>query len=164
MKEIQSKKNTFIKEIKKLTQKKHRTQTNSYLIDGWHLVQEALQAKVPIKALLVTPRGLSESNGQLDDYQEESYLITEEIAAMLSDLPTPQGIFAVMEKQEQDLQTLTGNWLILDNVQDPGNVGTMIRTADAAGFSGVFLGEGTADLYSTKVLRSMQGSNYHLPI
>ncbi|WP_312730705.1 RNA methyltransferase [Enterococcus sp.] len=124
MKEIQSKKNTFIKEIKKLTQKKHRTQTNSYLIDGWHLVQEALQAKVPIKALLVTPRGLSEANGQ----------------------------------------TLTGNWLILDNVQDPGNVGTMIRTADAAGFSGVFLGEGTADLYSTKVLRSMQGSNYHLQI
>ncbi len=164
MKEIQSKKNTFIKEIKKLTQKKHRTQTNSYLIDGWHLVQEALHAQVPIKALLVTPRGLSEANGQLDDYQEESYLITEEIAAMLSDLPTPQGIFAVVEKQEQDLQTLTGNWLILDNVQDPGNVGTMIRTADAAGFSGVFLGEGTADLYSTKVLRSMQGSNYHLPI
>lgn len=83
---------------------------------------------------------------------------------MLSDLPTPQGIFAVVEKQEQNLQTLTGNWLILDNVQDPGNVGTMIRTADAVGFSGVFLGEGTADLYSTKVLRSMQGSNYHLPI
>ncbi|MDR4197053.1 RNA methyltransferase, partial [Bacillus cereus] len=53
---------------------------------------------------------------------------------------------------------------LLDNVQDPGNVGTMIRTADAFGLSGVVLGKGSADIYSTKVLRSMQWSNYHLPI
>jgi len=53
---------------------------------------------------------------------------------------------------------------LLDHVQDPGNVGTLIRTADAAGFSGVILGEGSADIYSTKVLRSMQGSHFHLPV
>ena len=53
---------------------------------------------------------------------------------------------------------------MLDHVQDPGNVGTLIRTADAAGFSGVILGEGSADIYSTKVLRSMQGSHFHLPV
>ena len=81
----------------------------------------------------------------------------------LSELPTPQGIIAVVKKHSLTVD-LDGAWLLLDNVQDPGNVGTMIRTADAAGFTGVVLGKGTADIYSTKVLRSMQGSNFHLPI
>jgi TrmH family RNA methyltransferase len=163
MKEIVSKKNTLIKEVKKLGQKKYRNQTNTYLIDGWHLVQEAIAASVAIKYLFVTDRGLQESNNQLAAYEEVLFHITDEVADFLSDLPTPQGIFAVIEKESVQ-ENLEGNWLILDNVQDPGNVGTMIRTADAAGFAGVFLGTGTADSYSTKVLRSMQGSNFHLPI
>ena len=77
----------------------------------------------------------------------------------MSDLPTPQGILAVMTLTSEDTPDFSGGWLLLDNVQDPGNVGTMIRTADAFGMAGVLLGKGTADIYSTKVLRSMQGSN-----
>ena len=57
----------------------------------------------------------------------------------------------------------TGKWLLLDEVRDPGNVGTLVRTADAAGYQGVIIGEGTADIYQPKVLRSMQGSHFHLP-
>ena len=68
-----------------------------------------------------------------------------------------------MTLTSEDTPDFSGGWLLLDNVQDPGNVGTMIRTADAFGMAGVLLGKGTADIYSTKVLRSMQGSNYHLP-
>src|SRR5699024_8594405 len=81
-----------------------------------------------------------------------------------SDLPTPQGIMAVVSKKTQIITDFSGRWLLLDRVQDPGNVGTMVRTADAAGFAGVALGTGCADPYSTKVLRSMQGSNFHLPL
>ena len=163
MKEILSKKNILIKEVKKLAKKKYRNQTNTYIIDGWHLVQEAIAASAPINYLFVTDKGIQETGNQLKDYQDKVFRISDEVAAFLSDLPTPQGIFAVIEKETVQ-ETIHGNWLILDNVQDPGNVGTMIRTADAAGFAGVFLGTGTADRYSTKVLRSMQGSNFHLPI
>lgn len=59
---------------------------------------------------------------------------------------------------------LSGAWLFLDRVQDPGNVGTMVRTADAAGFAGVVAGDGSADLFSPKVVRSMQGSQFHLAL
>ncbi len=59
---------------------------------------------------------------------------------------------------------LLGKYLLLEDVQDPGNVGTMIRTADAAGYDGVFVSSKSADLYSLKVLRSMQGSHFHLPV
>ena len=61
-----------------------------------------------------------------------------------------------LETQQEQSLSFKGGWLLLDNIQDPGNVGTMIRTADAAGLAGVILGKGTADIYNTKVLRSMQ--------
>ena len=100
----------------------------------------------------------------MDEQTIPSYLVTDEVMRAVSDLPTPQGIIAVMHLEEKKLSIDSGGWLMLDHVQDPGNVGTMIRTADAFGLSGVLLGKGTADIYSTKVLRSMQGSNYHLPV
>ncbi|MCU1947389.1 RNA methyltransferase [Enterococcus faecium] len=118
MKEIQSVKNPRIKELKKLHKKKYREEKAEYLLEGFHLIEEAASSDAEIKELFVTQRGMKE----------------------------------------------WGGWLLLDNVQDPGNVGTMIRTADAFGMAGVLLGKGTADIYSTKVLRSMQGSNYHLPV
>lgn len=164
MKEIYSTKNPVIKEIKKLHKKKYRSQTNQYLIDGQHLVQEAIHSQALIEMIFVTQKGLLEAGEMIQDYTDKTYLISEEVSKGLSDLPTPQGILAVIQKETEKRENLQGKWLLLDNVQDPGNVGTMIRTADAAGFSGVFLGEGTADCYSTKALRSMQGSNFHLPL
>ncbi len=83
----------------------------------------------------------------------------------LADTQTPQGIVAVIQKEEVGLPELhQGKFLFLEDVQDPGNVGTMIRTADAAGFTGVIVSEKSADIYSLKTLRSMQGSHFHLPI
>ena len=93
-----------------------------------------------------------------------TFLVSDEVMDAVSDLPTPQGILAVMALTAEGTPDFSGGWLLLDNVQDPGNVGTMIRTADAFDMAGVLLGKGTADIYSTKVLRSMQGSNYHLPV
>ena len=83
----------------------------------------------------------------------------------LCETQTPQGIVAEVAKQSKSLpESLSGKYLLLEDVQDPGNVGTMIRTADAAGYDGVFLSDKSADIYNQKTLRSMQGSHFHLPI
>lgn len=86
------------------------------------------------------------------------------MAKHLSDTETPQGIFAVMPRELASLPALTGQFLLLDGIQDPGNVGTLVRTADAAGVGTVVFGAGTADPFNPKVLRAMQGSQFHVRI
>lgn len=164
MKEIQSMKNPLIKETKKLQQKKYRQQTNSYILEGFHLVQEAFKAGASIQDVFVNQRGQKEWSDWLEEHFPEYYLVSDEILKTLTDQPTPQGMVAVVSMTENAIEQFSGAWLLLDQVQDPGNVGTMIRTADAAGFSGVVLGEGTVDLYNPKTLRSMQGSHFHLAV
>ncbi|BCA85403.1 23S rRNA methyltransferase [Enterococcus saigonensis] len=164
MKEIQSNKNPLIKTLKKLHQKKYRDQQNQYLLEGFHLVEEAHKSGAEIQIILVSERGQKEWGNFLTDYESICYLVSESILKELSDQPTPQGIIAVVAKDKRQQQLKKGAWILLDRVQDPGNVGTIIRTADAAGYDGVILGDGSADIYSTKVLRSMQGSNFHLPV
>lgn len=165
MNEIQSTKNTYIKELRKLHQKKQREKEQKYLIEGFHLVEEAYLAGVTIQDNLMSQRGLREWGDWFTARDLPVTVVSDEVMASLSDLPTPQGILAVVNRVAQPTpMTLQGKWLLLDGVQDPGNVGTMIRTADAAGFTGVFLGQGSADSYSSKVLRSMQGSQFHLQI
>ncbi|MGX7173694.1 TrmH family RNA methyltransferase [Enterococcus ratti] len=165
MKEIQSAKNPRIKELKKLHKKKHREEKGEYLLEGFHLLEEAVAFNAQVKEILLTQKGLEEWSAWLELHQEiPCIMVTDEIMAAVSDLPAPQGIMAVMIYEKIKMPKISGGWLLLDNVQDPGNVGTMIRTADAFDLSGVILGNGCADIYSTKVLRSMQGSNYHLPI
>ncbi|HBL2456014.1 TPA: RNA methyltransferase [Enterococcus faecium] len=125
MKEIQSAKNPRIKELKKLHKKKYREEKEEYLLEGFHLIEEAASSDAEIKELFVTQRGMKEWGDWLAANKEIStFLVSDEVMDAVSDLPTPQGILAVM--------ALTA--------------------------------EGTPDIYSTKVLRSMQGSNYHLPV
>lgn len=164
LKEINSSKNDLIKSLKKLHKKKTRDEENRYLIEGFHLVEEAVKANAQLSIVLIDERGLREWGTWLEAVTAEKYLVSPEVMKALSDLPTPQGIMAVVAKPREQAVTFEGKWVLLDHVQDPGNVGTIIRTADAAGFNGVILGEGSADIYSTKVLRSMQGSHFHLPV
>lgn len=166
MKEILSSKNDLVKEIKKLHKKKNRDTQQQYIIEGFHLIEEAVKANVVIKWIFVSKNKNTDWLPWLEQQNQETIIfVSEDVIQALSELPTPQGIIAVVGMNEEQFSgDVEGSWLLLDSVQDPGNVGTMIRTADAAGFSGVIIGEGTADIYSTKVLRSMQGSNFHLPI
>ncbi|GFH41646.1 23S rRNA methyltransferase [Lactococcus hodotermopsidis] len=154
MEMISSKDNIRVKTAKKLYKKKYRT--TSYLIEGVHLYEEACKAGAEFVQIFVTEKFANIENARL---------VSSEVMKFLSDTETPQGIIAeiklpTLEMTSETLQRL----LILENVQDPGNVGTMIRTADAAGFDGVILTAGSADIYSPKVLRTMQGSHFHLPI
>ncbi|GGE37464.1 TrmH family RNA methyltransferase [Streptococcus himalayensis] len=155
---ITSKANQVVKNTKKLLQKKYRK--DSYLIEGWHLFEEAVKADAEIKRIFV----LEAYKERVEDFSQ-TIVVSPEILADLSDSKTPQGIVAEIALGKQLFpQELRGKYLFLEDVQDPGNVGTIIRTADAAGFSGVFLSKHSADLYNLKTLRSMQGSHFHLPI
>ena len=155
---ITSKANSVVKNTKKLHQKKYRK--SAYLIEGWHLFEEAVQAGVTIEKIFA----LESYRDQLAAFPQTIW-VSEEILLDLADTQTPQGIVAVIQKEEVGLPDLhQGKFLFLEDVQDPGNVGTMIRTADAAGFTGVIVSDKSADIYSLKTLRSMQGSHFHLPI
>lgn len=155
---ITSKSNNGIKNAKKLHQKKNRT--DSYLIEGWHLFEEAVNYQAPIRQIFVLEAFLDRVEGM-----DQVTVVTPEILELLADSKTPQGIVAEIALEPAQVpQQLQGRYLYLEDVQDPGNVGTMIRTADAAGFDGVILSKASADIYSLKVLRSMQGSHFHLPI
>ena len=155
---ITSKANSVVKNAKKLHQKKYRK--SAYLIEGWHLFEEAVQAGVTIEKVFA----LEIYRDQLVAFPQTIW-VSEEILLDLADTQTPQGIVAVIQKEEVGLPDLhQGKYLFLEDVQDPGNVGTMIRTADAAGFTGVIVSDKSADIYSLKTLRSMQGSHFHLPI
>lgn len=163
MKEITSTANPQVKAWKKLADKKGRKKTQTYLLEGWHLVKEALLANEAIDNILIAPNfKYLEELTKLTDI--ELTKISPAIAAQLSETKTPQGIFAEVKIPKLSLEPTTakGAWLFLDGVQDPGNIGTMVRTADAAGFAGVVFGAKTADMYHPKVVRSMQGSQFHL--
>ena len=155
---ITSKANSVVKNAKKLHQKKYRK--SAYLIEGWHLFEEAVQAGVTIEKIFA-----------LESYREQlvafpqTVWVSEDILLDLADSQTPQGIVAVVQKEEVgQVDFSQGKFLFLEDVQDPGNVGTIIRTADAAGYTGVIVSDKSADIYSLKTLRSMQGSHFHLPI
>ena len=155
---ITSKANSVVKNAKKLHQKKYRK--SAYLIEGWHLFEEAVQAGVMIEKIFA----LESYRDQLAAFSQTVW-VSEDILLDLADSQTPQGIVAVVQKEEVgQVDFSQGKFLFLEDVQDPGNVGTIIRTADAAGFTGVIVSDKSADIYSLKTLRSMQGSHFHLPI
>ncbi|MBY5033654.1 RNA methyltransferase [Streptococcus gallolyticus] len=158
MEVIRSKANQLVKQTKKLHQKKYRKR--SYLIEGWHLLEEAQKSGAQIERIFV----LEDHVDRVADLTNVT-AVSREILIDLADSQTPQGVVAQVSLPEQELPTaLKGKFLFLEDVQDPGNVGTMIRTADAAGYDAVFISDKSADIYNLKVLRSMQGSHFHLPI
>ena len=155
---ITSKSNNLIKKAKKLLKKKYRD--HSYLIEGWHLFEEAEKAGAEFLNIFV----LEDYADRVSHFSMVTY-VTPEILKELTDSKTPQGIIAELAMPNLPLENLkVGRYLVLEDVQDPGNVGTMIRTADAAGLDGVLISEESADIYNQKTLRSMQGSHFHLPI
>lgn len=161
MKYIQSVTNPQVKQWKKLLTRKERDKTKTFLIEGFHLVEEALKNQDVIETIIVSEN--TELPPRFDYGSIPIVKVTEEIAAALADTETTQGIFAICRQP-----SFTGeSWktlLLIDSVQDPGNLGTMIRTADAAGIDCVMVGKGSVDIYNPKVLRSAQGSHFHLPV
>ena len=154
---IYSSRNPRVLAWRSLSTGKGRDEQNAFLVEGARIVQEAVNSEFEIQAVLIregyTPAYTIPRNIQ-------AYALAENAFAAITDTKTPQGIAAVITKQ---IRPLTGSRLLaLDGVQDPGNVGTIIRTADAAGFDGVILSKECADLFSPKVLRSTMGSIFRM--
>ncbi|MBD8068917.1 TrmH family RNA methyltransferase [Bacillus sp. PS06] len=165
MKRIESIKNPLVKQWKKLQTKKERDRSKSFLIEGFHLVEEALGYQNIISELIISEHAEIPSRWQLDDVMVR--IVTDEIMKEISETETTQGIVAVCKQRDvQDFQLdkHASKLLLIDAVQDPGNLGTLIRTAEAAGIDAVIIGDGTVDVYNSKVIRSTQGAIFHLPI
>lgn len=161
MEQITSAQNSKIKNANKLKKKRDRDKTGQALIEGIHLIEEAYQSGIAIKQLFVIePNRTDEA---LKDYAEETFEINMKVAESLSGTITPQGFFAVIEKPKYDV-TQAKQVLLIDRIQDPGNLGTLIRTSDAAGIDLIVMEKGTADPYQDKVLRASQGSVFHIPV
>ena len=165
MLEIESKNNNLFKEIKKLKEKKHRIKSNKYLIEGLRFVEEAIKSKVSIDSIIFT-ESFKEKNPDLFlKFNENIKLIqiNEALLKQLCSTENPQGIVGVINMQNKELKS--GELVILvDKVQDPGNMGTIIRTAHAAGAAGIVMTKGTVDIYNDKTLRSTMGSIFYIPI
>lgn len=167
MTDITSINNQQVKDWKKLHTRKERKKSNKYLVEGFHLVEEALTYKNETIDQIILREDLQTEEAFLNLKLDTKKVITvsQQVAQELSETETNQGIFAVLSiPLSTQPNSIDGPFLLLDAVQDPGNVGTMIRTADAAGFQGVFLGKGTVDLYNAKTIRSTQGSHFHIDV
>ena len=161
---ISSPKNEKIKELVKLQNAKGRKKAGMYLLEGEHLVEEAIKEKAPIELIVVSSNRLEDYQLLLSRTNAQLLVVSQEVFQKLSMTETTQGILAVVEIVKQEALPQNGRIIVLDAIQDPGNLGTIVRTADAAGFDAVILGTGTVDLYNDKVLRSMQGSHFHIPV
>ncbi|WP_442865081.1 TrmH family RNA methyltransferase [Alkalihalobacillus sp. CinArs1] len=158
---IESVKNQKVKDWKKLQTKKGREKASSFLIEGPHIIEEAARANALVQEIIIS----ESTDFEIDLFKDRPavYTVTDKVMKELTATETPQGILAVCKMSESSLAE-TGKFILLDAIQDPGNLGTIIRTAHSAGYDGVLLGHGTVDLYNSKVLRSTQGSLFHIPI
>ncbi|MFZ7120378.1 MAG: TrmH family RNA methyltransferase [Eubacteriaceae bacterium] len=168
MKYLTSYENDSIKHILKLKNKKYRDLYGEYLIEGFKLVDEAIKAKEDIISIYISSAVYDEkkNNYYLDSSLRNNIIIVEEnlFNKLVSTINT-QGIIAcIKKKNELRFNDINSNVLLLDRLQDPGNLGTIIRTADASGFMKIIASKGTVDIYNDKTVRSAMGSIFHLDI
>ena len=156
---ITSKDNEIIKNIKKLHDKKYRI--DSYIVEGIKMVKEAISENQLIE--LIAIREDFEIN--FDTKNIKIITVSSKVFNDISDVKTPQGILAVIKKKpNKQIETNTDYILALDSLQDPGNMGTIIRTADSANINQIIINKTTVDPYSPKVIRSTMGAIYRTNI
>lgn len=156
---ITSKDNEIIKNIKKLHDKKYRI--DSYIVEGIKMVKEAISENQLIE--LIAIREDFEIN--FDTKNIKIITISSKVFNDISDVKTPQGILAVIKKKpNKQIETNTDYILALDSLQDPGNMGTIIRTADSANINQIIINKTIVDPYSPKVIRSTMGAIYRINI
>jgi RNA methyltransferase, TrmH family len=162
-----------LKNISKLKQKKYRVKEDKFLLEGIRNIEEILRSDVRIDSILYTDQLLKTKRGlelylAIEKKKIKADKIAEEDFKNISNITTSQGILAICQKPNYNFSKLMSSKIkslvILDGIQDPGNLGTIIRTADAAGVSGIITGEGTVDIYNPKVLNSAMGSFLHIPV
>ncbi|MDD6539214.1 MAG: RNA methyltransferase [Firmicutes bacterium] len=165
MKLISSRDNPTYKLALKLTRRKYRDETGTYLLEGVKPLEDAISAGMDIEQIFV-----AEGTGEHNLPEGSTVILERNLFAELSDTRSSQGVIAMVRQQSSEpgrimkLASGDGGMLVLDRIQDPGNMGTMIRTAEAAAMAGVVLIKGCVDPYSPKVVRAAAGSLFRVPI
>jgi len=173
MNTISSPENRIVKEAASLAEKKYRDRSGLFLAEGPNLVKEAMQQGNRVRFIFSRAGTADAQSAKLAEEAEAMGLAVYELSeiafAKVTQTQTPQGICAVIEKRQTDPKEFfskvkDGCLLVLDRLQDPGNVGTLLRTAEAMGFAGAVIIKGTADPWQPKVVRAAAGSLLRLPI
>ena len=151
---ITSIENKIIKEFKKLEQKKYRDSNNMFLIEGKHIIEEAYKTCY-LEEIIV-------SEDEYYDLDIKTTIVSNKVINYLSSLENNDGVIGICRKLKNN--AIGNNILLLDNIQDPGNLGTIIRSAVAFNINTIILGKGSVDLYNPKVLRSTQGLIFKINI
>lgn len=169
---LENPRSSRIKELAALQQKSARSETGRFLVEGPAAVSEALRyAPELVEEIFFTPEAGIKHQELLSAAQDAGLTpewVNEEVAKRLSDTVTPQGVIAVAKQSPVRFRDILGEPIktvaILHNVRDPGNLGTIIRVADAAGVDAILLTGRTVDVHSPKVIRSSTGSIFHIPV
>ena len=162
---IESKDNNLFKYIKKLKERKFRNKEGLFILEGLRLIDEAIKAKMEIEYIIISKEyeeRFEEFLLKNNDLGGKISFLSNNLFMQIASTENPQGIIAIVKKKNNK-NTLDGDfYLICDKVQDPGNLGTIIRTAHAAGVNGIILTKGTVDIYNDKTIRSV--SYTHLDV
>lgn len=170
MQTITSKDNELIKHIRKLKDKKYRDESNEYIVEGVKLVEEAVKENAKIKQIIVcedTTRTYEiPTHIMLEIARYECISVSDKIFNIITQVTNPQGIMAIIEKNAQDAQIdyTQDIIVVLDDVQDPGNLGTILRTVDSIGLNQIIVSKGTVDAFNSKVVRSTMGAIFRIKI
>ena len=170
MQTITSKDNELIKHIRKLKDKKYRDESNEYVVEGVKLVEEAVKENAKIKQIIVcedTTRTYEiPTHIMLEIARYECISVSNKIFNIITQVTNPQGIMAIIEKNAQNakIDYTQDIIVVLDDVQDPGNLGTILRTVDSIGLNQIIVSKGTADAFNSKVVRSTMGAIFRIKI
>lgn len=165
---ITSKDNEIVKHIKKLREKKTRDEYGEFVIEGTKLIEEAVRENVKIKMIVVCEE-LNQSPLSKDVLykiaKEKVIYVNDKVFKILTDVTTPQGILAIVERNNKsEIDYSKDLYLVLDNIQDPGNMGTILRTADSISLTQIIVPKGNADPYNPKVVRSSMGAIFRVNV
>ena len=169
MQRITSKDNSIIKHIKRLKEKKYRAEYGEYIVEGLKLIKEAVQESAEIKYIVVCDgcdnSEIIESHLKYEMARLDFIYVPQNIFKMISDVENPQGVLAVIgKKNNKEINTSEDLILALDDIQDPGNLGTILRTADSVGLKQILVSKGTADCFNPKVVRSTMGAIFRVNV
>ena len=167
---ITSKDNEIIKNVRKLKDKKYRDQQNEYIVEGVKMIKEAILEEAKVKLIVVCEENVN--SGAIDKkllYEIAKYeciYVSKKVFDLISDVQTPQGMLAVIEKEnsEDKIDYTEDVVVVLDGIQDPGNLGTILRTIDSVGLKQVIVSKETADSYNPKVVRSTMGAIFRVKV
>lgn len=171
MEQITSKENRWVKEYIKLSSSKsYRQEKQKFVVESVKLVKEAFENNVSLEMVFVTLECMDKKQYELEKLFQTQHcvIISKEIEKKLSQAKSSQGIFAICSNIDNKLYNdkiyHSGKYVMLVNLQDAGNVGTIIRTAEAVGMDGVIITKSTCDFLNPKVIRGSMGSVFRMPI